>query len=154
MLQTHTVGGRTAPSECADLAGTRAGSNQGPRALSYNPAESAVLVTSDAEGGTYELYLIPKDAASGREPSPVRPFVCAPSHQALLRKQQSLFQQMLLRRELSKRCPAHGHPVHGQVCTSTHQQTHSGWHTYVCRLRATSKFLITRCACRQHSVSA
>ena len=32
-----------------------------------------MLITSDAEGGTYELYLIPKDAASGREPSPVRP---------------------------------------------------------------------------------
>ena len=41
--------------------------------LSYNPAESAVLITSDADGGTYELYLVPKDAASGREPSPVRP---------------------------------------------------------------------------------
>ena len=48
------------------------GSNQGPRTLSYNPAESAVLITSDADGGTYELYLVPKDAASGREPSPVR----------------------------------------------------------------------------------
>ncbi|KAK9839869.1 hypothetical protein WJX81_007554 [Elliptochloris bilobata] len=47
-----------------------AGSNQGPRTLSYNPAESAVLITSDADGGTYELYLVPKDAASGREPSP------------------------------------------------------------------------------------
>ena len=31
-----------------------------------------MLITSDADGGTYELYLVPKDAASGREPSPVR----------------------------------------------------------------------------------
>ena len=30
-----------------------------------------MLITSDADGGTYELYLVPKDAASGREPSPV-----------------------------------------------------------------------------------
>jgi hypothetical protein len=59
---------------CSAVAGSArgAGSNQGPRTLSYNPAESAVLITSDADGGTYELYIVPKDAASGREPSPVR----------------------------------------------------------------------------------
>jgi hypothetical protein len=58
---------------CSAVAGPAsvAGSNQGPRTLSYNPAESAVLITSDADGGTYELYIVPKDAASGREPSPV-----------------------------------------------------------------------------------
>eukprot|EP00245_Coleochaete_scutata_P006026 TRINITY_DN20136_c0_g1_i1.p1 TRINITY_DN20136_c0_g1~~TRINITY_DN20136_c0_g1_i1.p1 ORF type:complete len:1228 (-),score=277.17 TRINITY_DN20136_c0_g1_i1:960-4643(-) len=39
------------------------GTNQGPRALSYNPAENAVLITSDVDGGTYELYVIPKDSA-------------------------------------------------------------------------------------------
>ena len=43
----------------------------GPRALAYNPAENAVLVQTDVEGGTYELYALPKDAA-GREVAPVR----------------------------------------------------------------------------------
>ena len=36
-----------------------------PRSLSYNPAENAVLVCSDAEGGTYDLYMVPRDAARG-----------------------------------------------------------------------------------------
>ncbi|KAL4423494.1 hypothetical protein ABPG77_003627 [Micractinium sp. CCAP 211/92] len=43
--------------------------NQGPRALAYNPAENAVLVQTDVEGGSYELYQVPKDAA-GREVAP------------------------------------------------------------------------------------
>lgn len=44
---------------------------QGPRTLSYNPAENAVLITSDVDGGSYELYVVPKDA-SGRSDSTVR----------------------------------------------------------------------------------
>ena len=43
--------------------------NQGPRTLSYNPAEHSVLVHSDVEGGTWELYSLPKDG--GREVSAV-----------------------------------------------------------------------------------
>eukprot|EP00899_Mesostigma_viride_P004602 jgi/Mesvir1/14142/Mv12278-RA.1 len=39
------------------------GTNQGPRTLSYNPAENAVLLCSDADGGSYELYVVTKDAA-------------------------------------------------------------------------------------------
>ncbi|KAJ2520175.1 hypothetical protein H4217_002217 [Coemansia sp. RSA 1939] len=31
-----------------------------PRSMSYNPAEKAILLTSDAEGGTYELYPLPR----------------------------------------------------------------------------------------------
>lgn len=42
----------------------------GPRALAYNPAENAVLVQTDVEGGSYELYAVPKDSA-GREVAPV-----------------------------------------------------------------------------------
>mmetsp|Transcript_1815 Transcript_1815/g.6642 ORF Transcript_1815/g.6642 Transcript_1815/m.6642 type:complete len:1252 (+) Transcript_1815:70-3825(+) len=41
-------------------------SQQAPRSMSYNPAENAVLINSDAEGGSYELHIIPKDAVSGR----------------------------------------------------------------------------------------
>ena len=44
----------------------------GPRALAFNPAENAVLVQTDVEGGSYELYAVPKDAA-GREVAAVRP---------------------------------------------------------------------------------
>ncbi|KAJ8423116.1 hypothetical protein Cgig2_027330 [Carnegiea gigantea] len=38
------------------------GLNQGPRTLSYSPTENAVLICSDVDGGSYELYVIPKDA--------------------------------------------------------------------------------------------
>jgi coatomer protein complex subunit alpha (xenin) len=42
--------------------------NQAPRTLSYNPAENAVLLTSDVDGGSYELYSIPKDARGDSSP--------------------------------------------------------------------------------------
>ncbi|KAG0449917.1 hypothetical protein HPP92_027024 [Vanilla planifolia] len=35
--------------------------NQGPRTLSFSPTENAVLICSDADGGSYELYIVPKD---------------------------------------------------------------------------------------------
>ncbi|KAF8399255.1 hypothetical protein HHK36_015120 [Tetracentron sinense] len=34
--------------------------NQGPRTLSYSPTENAVLICSDMDGGSYELYIVPK----------------------------------------------------------------------------------------------
>ncbi|KAK9461774.1 coatomer WD associated region-domain-containing protein [Lipomyces oligophaga] len=43
-----------------------------PRSLSYNPAERAVLVTSPAEGGIYELIRLPREAAGAVEPSDAR----------------------------------------------------------------------------------
>ncbi|CAN4093930.1 unnamed protein product [Withania somnifera] len=36
--------------------------NQGPRTLSYSPTENAILICSDIDGGSYELYVIPKDS--------------------------------------------------------------------------------------------
>ncbi|KAK6946303.1 Coatomer, alpha subunit, C-terminal [Dillenia turbinata] len=36
--------------------------NQGPRTLSYSPTENAVLICSDVEGGSYELYVVPRDS--------------------------------------------------------------------------------------------
>ncbi|VFQ69399.1 unnamed protein product [Cuscuta campestris] len=39
--------------------------NQSPRTLSYSPSENAVLICSDVDGGSYELYIVPKDG-SGR----------------------------------------------------------------------------------------
>lgn len=35
--------------------------NQGPRTLSYSPTENAVLICSDVDGGSYELFVVPKD---------------------------------------------------------------------------------------------
>ncbi|KXS19763.1 coatomer subunit alpha [Gonapodya prolifera JEL478] len=43
-----------------------AGHFMNPRTLSYNPAERAVLVCSPVDGGTYELFNLPKDI--GGEP--------------------------------------------------------------------------------------
>ncbi|CAO3684420.1 unnamed protein product [Rhizopus stolonifer] len=41
-----------------------------PRTLSYNPAERAILLTSPFEGGTYELYRLPKNLGGNlQEPS-------------------------------------------------------------------------------------
>lgn len=38
--------------------------NQGPHTLSYSPTENAVLICSDIDGGSYELYIVPKDSIS------------------------------------------------------------------------------------------
>ena len=55
--------------DTAVLSVRRAGSQfVQPRALSYNPAERAVLITSTVDGGTYELHSLPKDFA-GEAPS-------------------------------------------------------------------------------------
>ncbi|KAK2971508.1 hypothetical protein RJ640_020914 [Escallonia rubra] len=36
--------------------------NQGAKTLSFSPTENAVLICSDIDGGSYELYIIPKDS--------------------------------------------------------------------------------------------
>lgn len=40
-----------------------------PRTLAYNPAERSILVTSPADGGTYELISLPRDATGAVEPT-------------------------------------------------------------------------------------
>ncbi|VBB81404.1 Putative coatomer subunit alpha [Podospora comata] len=40
-----------------------------PRTLSYNPAERSVLVTSPADGGSYELINLPRDGTGAIEPT-------------------------------------------------------------------------------------
>jgi coatomer protein complex subunit alpha (xenin) len=40
-----------------------------PRTLSYNPAERSILVTSPADGGSYELISLPRDASGAVEPT-------------------------------------------------------------------------------------
>lgn len=43
-----------------------------PRTISYNPAERAILVTSPADGGTYEFIHLPRDASGAVEPTDTR----------------------------------------------------------------------------------
>lgn len=43
-----------------------------PRTLSYNPAERAILVTSPADGGTYELAGLPRDTSGALEPTDIK----------------------------------------------------------------------------------
>ncbi|KAK9448864.1 coatomer WD associated region-domain-containing protein [Limtongia smithiae] len=43
-----------------------------PRSLSYNPAERAILVTSPAENGVYELVRLPREATGAVEPTDAR----------------------------------------------------------------------------------
>jgi len=50
-----------------------AGTNSAHKTLSYNPAENAVLLTSDVEGGSYELHILPKDAGRGETVSVTPP---------------------------------------------------------------------------------
>ena len=53
------------------------GMNTAPRTLSYNPAENAILMTFDAEGGSYELHILPKDPGRGDSFSVSQIFVFA-----------------------------------------------------------------------------
>ena len=49
----------------------RASGAQGvPRSLAYNEPERALLVCTDTEGGSYELYQIPRDASRGASEAP------------------------------------------------------------------------------------
>jgi coatomer subunit alpha len=43
-----------------------------PRTLSYNPAERAVLVTSPADNGIYELINLPRDGSGAVEPTDLK----------------------------------------------------------------------------------
>lgn len=43
-----------------------------PRTLSYNAAERAILVTSPADNGTYELINLPRDASGALEPTDLK----------------------------------------------------------------------------------
>ena len=63
-----------------------AGSNGGFRSVSYNPAENAVLLTTDHDGGSYELFSIPKDASGTSVVSYSSPFAWQRPHLSYTRK--------------------------------------------------------------------
>ncbi|CAL8462821.1 g2355 [Coccomyxa elongata] len=86
------------------------GTNSGPRTLSYNPAENAVLLTSDQDGGSYELYLIPKDA-NGSAVDPKRGMgasavFIARNRFAVLDKSSNQLLIKNLQNEITKKCAA------------------------------------------------
>ena len=56
--------------------GLPAATSAAPRSLSYNPAENAVLLGSDAENGSYELYVVPKDSKGEASPVSRLSFKC------------------------------------------------------------------------------
>ncbi|EFJ08647.1 hypothetical protein SELMODRAFT_447957 [Selaginella moellendorffii] len=89
----------------------RAGLNQAPRTLSYNPAENAVLLCSDVDNGTYELYIIPRDSIRNDTLEPKKgsgssAVFVARNRFAVLDKAHGLILVKNLRNEVSKRVEA------------------------------------------------
>eukprot|EP00898_Chlorokybus_atmophyticus_P004028 jgi/Chlat1/4626/Chrsp3S05583 len=86
------------------------GMNQGPRSLSYNPAESAVLITSDIDGGSYELYNVPKDGTARQDTAEAKrglgssAVFVARNRFAVLDKNHNAIIIRNLRNELTKKC--------------------------------------------------
>eukprot|EP01101_Sappina_pedata_P008007 TRINITY_DN4346_c0_g1_i1.p1 TRINITY_DN4346_c0_g1~~TRINITY_DN4346_c0_g1_i1.p1 ORF type:complete len:1270 (+),score=556.96 TRINITY_DN4346_c0_g1_i1:72-3881(+) len=65
----------TGSSPAAGATGSSTISGQPPiRNISYNAAEKAILISSDAETSTYELYIIPKDARNTDNLEPKKGF--------------------------------------------------------------------------------
>ncbi|QDZ18457.1 subunit alpha of coatomer [Chloropicon primus] len=97
------------------LVSLRRGGGQGlatPRSLAYNPAENAVLLSYDGEGGMYELYLLPRDTSrgevtsdAGRGQGSSACFV-ARNRFAVLDKNSNTISVKNLQNETTKRCPA------------------------------------------------
>ncbi|GBG90440.1 hypothetical protein CBR_g50687 [Chara braunii] len=107
------------------------GMNQGPRSLSYNPAENAVLVCSDVEGGSYELYVIPKDSSGrsdsqeGKRSMGASAVFVARNRFAVLDKVHNQILIKNLRNEVTKKCPA--------PCPTTDAIFYAGTGSLLCR---------------------
>ena len=83
-----------------------------PRSLAYNPAENAVLLSYDTDGGMYELYLLPRDTSrgevtgdAGRGSGSSACFV-ARNRFAVLDKTTNTISVKNLQNETTKRCPS------------------------------------------------
>ncbi|CAI5484716.1 unnamed protein product [Closterium sp. Yama58-4] len=113
-IRTYEFGsGRDNPLISIRRPGTT-GSNQGPRSLSYNPAENSVLICSDADGGSYELYTVPKDAGRGggaaeapeaKRGAGTSAVFVARNRFAVLDKSHDQIVIKNLRNEVTKKCP-------------------------------------------------
>jgi coatomer protein complex subunit alpha (xenin) len=103
-----------------------------PRALSYNPAENAVLVSLDGDGGSYELHVVPKDSGGrGGEPPEAKrgagtcaTFV-ARNRFAVFDKSAHSIIVKNLRNEVTKKCPP--------PCAGTDAIFYAGTGALLCR---------------------
>ena len=102
--------GSNRDSPLISVRGARGGNAGAPRSMSYNPAENAVLVNFDAEGGSYELHVLPKGGGGGAEPVDSRRGVgssavfVARNRFATLDKGAHEIQIKNLKNEVTKRC--------------------------------------------------
>ena len=102
--------GSNRDSPLISVRGARGGNSGAPRSMSYNPAENAVLVNFDAEGGSYELHVLPKGGGGGAEPVDSRRGVgssavfVARNRFATLDKGAHEIQIKNLKNEVTKRC--------------------------------------------------
>mmetsp|Transcript_11360 Transcript_11360/g.13438 ORF Transcript_11360/g.13438 Transcript_11360/m.13438 type:complete len:1222 (-) Transcript_11360:338-4003(-) len=108
------------------------GANQGARSLQYNPAENAVLINTDAEGGSYELYLVPKDTSGNRSESQeskrgigTSAVFLARNRFAVLDKASHQIVIKNLRNEVTKKCTP--------PCASTDAVFYAGTGSLLCR---------------------
>eukprot|EP00197_Chlamydomonas_leiostraca_P002770 CAMPEP_0202857082 /NCGR_PEP_ID=MMETSP1391-20130828/157_1 /ASSEMBLY_ACC=CAM_ASM_000867 /TAXON_ID=1034604 /ORGANISM="Chlamydomonas leiostraca, Strain SAG 11-49" /LENGTH=1227 /DNA_ID=CAMNT_0049535841 /DNA_START=68 /DNA_END=3751 /DNA_ORIENTATION=+ len=108
-----------------------AGTNTGPKTLAYNPAESALLITSDAEGGSYELYMIPKESARGdtapeaKRGQGTSAVFIARNRFAVLDKAANTIQIRNLQNEITKKC--------APPCATTDAVFYAGTGMLLCR---------------------
>lgn len=105
--------------------------NTAPRTLSYNPAEHAALLTSDAEGGTFELYQLPKDASRGETAPEAKrgqgasAVFIARNRFAVLDRQAGVIQVRNLQNEVTKKC--------APPCATTDALFYAGTGLLLCR---------------------
>lgn len=107
-----------------------AGMNHGPKAMAYNPAENALLLTSDADGGSYELYAIPKDSRGDASPEAKRgqgasAVFIARNRFAVLDRAAGAIQVRNLANEVTKKC--------APPCGSVDAIFYAGTGTLLCR---------------------
>ncbi|KAJ7522181.1 hypothetical protein O6H91_19G086400 [Diphasiastrum complanatum] len=88
------------------------GMNLGARSLAYNPAENAILICSDVDGGSYELYIIPKDTLGKSDTQEAKrglgssAVFVARNRFAVLDKTHNQILFKNLRNEVTKKCTA------------------------------------------------
>ena len=86
----------------------RGGHSAAPRSMSYNPAENAVLVNFDVDGGGYELHMLPKgptgEAVDSRRGTGSSAVFVARNRFAVLDKGAHEIQIKNLKNEVTKRC--------------------------------------------------
>lgn len=101
-----------------------------PRSLSYNPAENAVLLGSDADNGSYELYIVPRDSKGEASPEPKRgsgssAVFIARNRFAVLDKGGNQIVIKNLNNEITKKAPS--------PCATTDAIFYAGTGTLLCR---------------------